>query len=139
MNFKFLQQLQLLFLVLSTYAVSGQNIEEIYDGPYIDVLEDSLSVQWIEGGTLQQKMIGKDQEIEFDVPNLPYLSFEYKPEEYNKDFKFSEVSKVVALSDIHGEAPYLQYHTGNVSESELQDWSKARLLKSKMAKMMLEV
>jgi len=103
MNFKFLQQLQLLFLVLSTYAVSGQNIEEIYDGPYIDVLEDSLSVQWIEGGTLQQKMIGKDQEIEFDVPNLPYLSFEYKPEEYNKDFKFSEVSKVVALSDIHGQ------------------------------------
>ncbi len=38
------------------------------------------------------------------------------------------------LAGIHGIDPLLQYHTGNLSEPELQTWAKARLQKSRMAK-----
>lgn len=38
------------------------------------------------------------------------------------------------LADSHGIDPLTQQHGGNISESELQEWSKARLQKSRLAK-----
>lgn len=40
------------------------------------------------------------------------------------------------LADVHGEDPFQQFHTGNLSEAELQDWAKACLLKSKLSKIL---
>ncbi len=38
------------------------------------------------------------------------------------------------LAKVHGSSPYQQYHTGGLSSAELTNWSAAKLLKSKMAK-----
>ncbi|MCB0549807.1 MAG: type VI secretion system tip protein VgrG [Phaeodactylibacter sp.] len=38
------------------------------------------------------------------------------------------------LADVHGVNPFAQAHSGNLAEVELQAWTKARLLKSRLAK-----
>ena len=90
-------------LLTAFWKLDAQKPEDHYDGPYIELNGDSLLIEWIESGVVKSKKVIKEEGLDFDVPGLPYISIStVSPVEQIKH-KFEDVSKFVALSDIHGQ------------------------------------
>lgn len=93
----------LLICTLFPIILFSQIKKEYFDGPYIFHQNDSLQVQWVEAGIGHDSLIAKSEATTFDRPSLPKVDLQ------NLDFKrdsqvvFSDVEKVIALSDVHGQ------------------------------------
>lgn len=58
----------------------------------------------------------------------------HESEESTVDIREAGNLSASTLADIHTTNPLLQIHSGNLTEPELQEWTKSRLLKSRLAK-----
>jgi len=93
-----------LFLCFASQLAYGQKKKyDYYDGPYISILNDSISLKWIEGGKKMDSLIAQSEATIFDRTGLPKVDL--KSLEFDKDTitHFDEVENWVALSDVHGQ------------------------------------
>ena len=108
MTRSFIPHLLLLFLLsfaVGTFAQRKQSNN--FDGPYIDLVSDSIYIKWVEAGSPKRKTLHKSNAGSFDVKGLPYVDLtklSFTPE---VDFEFDEVKRYAAISDLHGRYDHL--------------------------------
>jgi Ni,Fe-hydrogenase maturation factor len=95
-------KLTTLFILLFIVNVFSQK-KEYFDGPYIDIIKDSIRIRWVEEGYPHDSIIAKQQAFVFDRPNLQKIDLnklEFFPE---KEWEFPNIEKYVVLGDPHGQ------------------------------------
>ena len=93
----------LLGILFPSFLLAQSKSKQYYDGPYISHSNDSLRIQWVEGGVPYDTLILKSDAGVFERDSLPVVNLQqlnYKPE--SKSI-FKKVEKIVALSDLHGQ------------------------------------
>lgn len=85
-----------------TNAPFAQERASIFDGPYIFAQEDSLRLQWVEKGVPYDTLIARQDAGIFQRDSLPVVDLQDLEFSSDNDVKFSGISKVVAVSDVHG-------------------------------------
>ena len=94
----------LLFLLISLpVLISGQNRTPYYDGPYIFDRQDSLEILWVEKGYAFDTIVSKSDATVFERESLPKVNLQDLEFETYDTYTFSDVSKVLAISDVHGQ------------------------------------
>lgn len=83
--------------------ISGQQRTPYNDGPYIYDEGDSLRIQWVEKGYGYDTLIAKVDATVFENDSLPVVNLKDLEIDENDQYSFHDVSKVVAISDIHGQ------------------------------------
>lgn len=73
----------------------------ISDGPYINFAEDGYEVNVIKKNNLKTKSCDKIVGESFNI--LPFEITIREKQSFNSQFNFEEVSKIAAISDIHGQ------------------------------------
>lgn len=102
-----LKKLPLLRVLLFSFLLAGysdafcQNTS-YFDGPYIFDLQDSLRVQWIEAGVPLDTLIAKKDAGLFKRDSLPLVNLQDLQFDSDQDVTYSDVDKVIAVSDVHG-------------------------------------
>ncbi|NNF33635.1 MAG: hypothetical protein HKN68_05980 [Saprospiraceae bacterium] len=74
-----------------------------YDGPYIYDEQDSIQIQWVEKGFGFDTLIAKIDATIFEGDSFPRVDLTDLDYEEHDEYSFQDVSKVVAISDIHGQ------------------------------------
>lgn len=93
----------IMLLLGGCFLANSQRYNHIYDGPYIEELDNSFLLQWIEKGKKKSEKILKNGAKVFNVSKLPSLDLS------KLDFKedifqaYENVDKYIAISDIHGQ------------------------------------
>ena len=83
--------------------LEAQNKYDYNDGPYIELKEDSIYLQWIEMGIKKDSTILSSKADSFLRPNLPEINLQNLDFEVDTFKRHNGVSKIAALSDIHGQ------------------------------------
>lgn len=96
--FKVIFSLICLFPIL----LSAQK-SEYFDGPYVFHQNDSLRVQWVEGGVGHDTLIAKSEAGVFQREFLPTVDLRDLDFETNESAVFTGAQKIIALSDVHGQ------------------------------------
>jgi hypothetical protein len=81
----------------------AQNNTHYFDGPYIFNQADSLRIQWIERGMRYDTVILKERAGIFKRDSLPIVNLHDLNFDVDDQARFSNVEKVIALSDVHGQ------------------------------------
>lgn len=74
-----------------------------YDGPYLEVMGDSITELWIENGALNKSKIPFSLPYHFEKEGLPEVTINKIIPEANPFERYTGVEKFVAISDIHGQ------------------------------------
>jgi len=75
----------------------------IFDGPYIFDQGDSLRIQYVSSGIGHDTLIAKSEATEFRIDRLPSVDLRDLDYKIATQATFKDVSKVIAISDIHGQ------------------------------------
>ncbi len=86
---------------ISLHAQRGRNTYN--DGPYIGTNGESARIMWIEKGQKRDTVVRIKDEFVFDRPNLPKVDIGALSFEEDVFDRYEDVSKFVAISDIHGQ------------------------------------
>jgi len=79
----------------------GQSRMVITDGPYINYTDKGYEIKLIKKNNLRKKKCKEIKEESFNV--LPFDITVRERQEYDSQFNFEDVSKIAAISDIHGQ------------------------------------
>ena len=93
----------LVFSFTSIFLLTGQVKTEYFDGPYIFHQNDSLRVQWIESGVGHDTLIANNDLGQFNRKGLPKVDLTDLDFVKDKKATFTNVDKIVAISDAHGQ------------------------------------
>jgi hypothetical protein len=93
----------LLTFLFCSFSSSGQKNTSYFDGPYIFHQKDSLHIQWIERGMGYDTLIAKKDAGIFKRDSLPVVDLQNLDFETDKETKYKEIDKVIAVSDVHGQ------------------------------------
>ena len=93
-----------LFICFVTQVSYAQKKKyDYYDGPYITIQEDSISLKWVEDGQPKDSIVLTSEASTFDREGLPVVDLAALDFDIETETHFDEVKKWVALSDIHGQ------------------------------------
>ncbi len=84
-------------------SLEGQKRTPYYDGPYVFDENDNIRIQWVEKGYGQDTIIAKADATLFKRDSLPVVDLRELDFHRQEKYSFENVSKVVAISDIHGQ------------------------------------
>lgn len=90
-----------IFILFNTHF--AQPTYNYNDGPYLEVIGDSMQVLWIENGTLNESIVPLVLPYQFESKVLPTVTINEFPPQSNPFERHENVKKFVALSDIHGQ------------------------------------
>ena len=96
-------KLCLLFCFLTQISYGQKKKYDYYDGPYITIQEDSISLRWIEDGKRIDSLIAKSDAGLFDREGLPKIDLNALDFETDHTSHFDGIENWVALSDVHGQ------------------------------------
>jgi hypothetical protein len=91
-----------LFLPLANQVVAQKKQNNNFDGPYIDLVADSIYIKWVEAGTPKRNTIHISEAKTFSVKGLPFVdltNLSFTPE---TDYEFEDVKRYAVVSDLHG-------------------------------------
>lgn len=90
-------------LLSSLFLLNAQVKTKYSDGPYIFHQNDSLHIQWVEKGVAHDSLVAKTEGGIFQREGLPIVDLNDLEFEKNTQATFTNVNKVVAISDVHGQ------------------------------------
>ena len=95
-------------LIICSFLVSGffsfaQSKKNYYDGPYINIVGDSIKIKWIDMGTPHDSVILKSAAGIFNKPNLPVVDLTKLDIVDEEIWEFDNIKKFVVISDLHGQ------------------------------------
>ncbi len=93
----------LVFSFAGVFLLTAQVKTEYFDGPYIFHQNDSLRIQWIESGVGHDTLIANDDLGQFARKGLPAVDLMDLYFLKDKKATFTDVNKIVAISDVHGQ------------------------------------
>ncbi|HMP28939.1 MAG TPA: metallophosphoesterase, partial [Saprospiraceae bacterium] len=117
---------QFLLLVLSIFLYGSlvSQKTEYNDGPYIDVIKDSIRIRWIEEGLPHDSAIHKSNTFIFDRPSLPKVDLSKINYYEESEYAFPNVEKYIVLGDPHGQyAKVFELLKVNKVIDSLNNWS----------------
>ena len=104
---------------------------EYYDGPYITIQADSVSLKWVENGSPMDTIIAQAEATVFDRDGLPKVDLTALDFETESESHFDKVENWVALSDVHGQHDLfikLLKAQGVIDEKEQWAYGKGHLV-----------
>ena len=94
----------LLILIICNGSISyAQKYKSYYDGPYIELDDEEVKVEWIEKGKYRKEKLPLTDTFQFNIQGLPKVDLSDLEFERNLPAAYDTVRKFVALSDIHGQ------------------------------------
>jgi len=105
-KFKFRSNLLTITFIFVTFfvfapIVHGQN-KEMNDGPYIEVIKDSIRIRWVEKGLPYVKTYLSKEAKVFNQPLLPIVDLTHLDVIPEEKWEYPQVNKYVVLGDPHG-------------------------------------
>jgi hypothetical protein len=100
---KFIYRLFIIILcALSFLTAYSQRSTSYFDGPYIDLEEDSIKIKWVASGVPKDSAVHVSEAKLFNVPGLPKVDLSNLSFSVNQDYRYEDVSRYALISDLHG-------------------------------------
>lgn len=90
-------------LLFSTLCLLAQSKKTYDDGPYIDLVKDSIKVKWVQMGSPRDTIIHKSKPFVFKVENLPEVDLSDLDIIDDDKWEYDNIKKFVVISDLHGQ------------------------------------
>lgn len=90
-------------LLFSTLCSLAQSKKTYNDGPYIDLVKDSIKVKWVQMGSPRDTIIHKSNSFVFKVENLPEVDLSDLDIIDDDKWEYDNIKKFVVISDLHGQ------------------------------------
>jgi len=100
---RYFNYILIILITCSSSSLSAQKYKTFYDGPYIEVKDDGVKIDWIEKGVHKKEKLAFNELSTFKVEGLPEVDLTDLDFDKNLPTVYENVSKFVALSDIHGQ------------------------------------
>lgn len=101
-NFKLKQFIGIILLLLTSGAF-GQSKKMYNDGPYIDIVDDSIKIKWVEMGLPHDTIILKKNATVFKKENLPEVDLKNLDFTDEEQWEYDNIEKFAVISDLHGQ------------------------------------
>ena len=121
----------LLICFVTQLSYAQKKKYDYYDGPYITVKKDSISLRWIEDGKRVDSLIARSDAKIFERKGMPTVDLRTLDFDKDKTAHFENVDNWVAISDVHGQHDLfikLLKAQGVIDQNEKWNFGKGHLV-----------